>query len=130
MTLVLVALSTGCSNVGDNMLAVGGVVKYSDGQPVTGEAATIVFHPVRSAESKLSRPASGTIDPDGSFELMTFKPGDGVYPGEYHVVLKAWSNYRKQRSAVPKKYTNETTTPLSATVNQEETIFEFTVERD
>jgi len=113
----------GCGSV-DEALQVGGTVKFADGSPVTGESATVVFMPTTSGQG-----ASGSIEPDGSFELMTKQPGDGVQPGQYKVVLKVFKNYREQILAVPEKYGDETITPLEATVDEEHTHFDFVIEK-
>ena len=119
----------GCSSTGEGMFPVSGTVKFADGSPVTGEPASIVFVPNPQSDNRSSKSASGTIEPDGSFRLMTNDPDDGAYPGDYQVVLKVWSDYRNQKLAVPEEYGEPTSTPLSATINADQTTFDFTVER-
>jgi hypothetical protein len=75
------------------------------------------------------RAASGAIEDDGSFTLMTQQPGDGVAPGDYKVVLKVWKDYRRQIPAVPQKYTDAATSPLEATVDDDHVEFDFVVEQ-
>ncbi len=111
------------------MLPVHGTVQYDNGQPVTGELATIVFQPDAGSTNVPSQPASGTIETDGSFTLMSIQPGDGAMPGDYRVVLKVWSDYRAQTLAIPKEYTEEATTPLRASVGADRVEFTFTVDR-
>jgi hypothetical protein len=53
-----------------------------DGQPVAG--ATVLFMPDADGQG---RPASGTTDRDGYFQLMTFRPGDGAVAGSYRIVV-------------------------------------------
>lgn len=119
--LSLMPLCCGCGS-SDGRLAVAGTVKYADGSAPKGETAQIWFEPVAEG-----RPASGTIEDDGSFTLMTERPGDGVAPGQYKVVLKVWKNYRQQIPAVPKPYTDAATTPLEATVDDDHVEFDFVV---
>jgi hypothetical protein len=119
--LSLSALCCGCGD-SDGRLPVGGTVKYADGSIPKGETAQIWFEPVAEG-----RPASGTIEDDGSFTMMTQSPGDGVAPGQYKVVLKVLKDYRRQIPAVPKEYTDASTTPLEATVDDDNVHFDFVV---
>ena len=119
--LSLSALCGGCGS-SDGRLGVEGTVKHVDGSIPKGETAQIWFEPVAEG-----RAASGTIESDGSFIMMTQSPGDGVAPGQYKVVLKVWKNYRRQSPAVPKEYTDASTTPLEATVDDDNVHFDFVV---
>ncbi len=65
------------------------------------------------------RPASGMIEPDGSFELGTLAPGDGALPGKYRVVVTPQSASGKdagKTKAVPERYTDPEKTPLRAVI--------------
>lgn len=53
-----------------------------DGVPLA--KASVTFIPTDDTK----RPASGTTDEDGRFELMTLNPGDGAMAGEYKVIVK------------------------------------------
>lgn len=128
-TLLVTATLAGCGATGDRMFPARGLVTYADGQPVTGEMATVVFVPDNESSNPAAGSASGTIESDGSFELMTHQPSDGALPGDYRVVLKVWSNYRQQTAAVPATYSEPSTTPLRATVGPESTEFRFAVDR-
>ena len=118
--LSLSALCCGCGS--DGRLAVGGTVKYADGSIPKGETGQIWFEPVDEG-----RAASGTIEDDGSFTMMTQTPGDGVAPGRYKVVLKVWKDYRRQIPAVPQRYTDASATPLEAIVDDDNVQFDFVV---
>jgi hypothetical protein len=122
--LLALALSQGCGT-GEGRLIVSGTVAYSDGSPITAESGTIIFHPVDEA----GQPANGPVGEDGSFELMTRAPGDGVAPGQYKVVLKIWKSYRDQTPSVATEYGDAATTPLTATVDRNSSTFKFNVER-
>ena len=127
---LLIATLCGCgSNDPSGMQSVTGTVKFSDGQPVTGEMARVVFLPDRSFPDPPTKSASGVIEADGSFSLMTNQPGDGAAPGHYKVVLEVWANYREQRSGVPDKYSSTTTTPFSVEVRSDNKEFDFSVDR-
>jgi hypothetical protein len=120
--LSLSALCCGCGS-SDGRLAVGGTVKHADGSIPQGETAQIWFEPVGEG-----RAASGDIKDDGSFTMMTQTPGDGVAPGQYKVVLKVLKDYRRQIPAVPQRYTDASTTPLEATVDDDHVHFDFVVD--
>ena len=62
---------------------VQGKVLYK-GQPAAG--AKVVFHPKGTADPQPLCPLA-TVQPDGSFMLATFQPGDGAPAGEYAVVV-------------------------------------------
>jgi len=114
-TLATFILCTvGCGSSG--LVSVKGKVTYND-KPVTG--GTITF----AAEDKAS--AYGEILPDGSYSLMTEKPGDGATPGAYKVFVVAMQDQgdlmpedRNPLPApmVPAKYTSLATTDLTADV--------------
>ncbi|MEM8678482.1 MAG: hypothetical protein AAGF97_03910 [Planctomycetota bacterium] len=124
-----VLLLAGCAQDGSGLVRVRGTLKYEDGTPVTGELATIVFQPDTNKRPVPPKSASGTIGPDGSFELMTQEPGDGAHPGTYKVVLKVWENYREQEPGVDQQYADARTTPLDATVSPDSKQFDFVIQR-
>ena len=77
------ALAVGSAGCGSGQLGtapVSGKVSFN-GAPVPG--GTITFYP--AGEGGDSRPASGAVNPDGTFSLTTYEPGDGAVPGKYKV---------------------------------------------
>jgi hypothetical protein len=52
------------------------------GEPI--KRGTVTFTPVQAANG---RAASGEIQPDGSYSLMTKDPGDGALAGDYRVIV-------------------------------------------
>ena len=129
LLLILTLAICGCGGNDQGLIPVSGTVTYKDGPPVVGEMATIVFHPDTSSGNPSVKSASGTIQPDGRFTLMTVQPDDGAAPGNYKVVLKVWSDYRAQKLAVPPQYADEATTPLRASVAEDAAELNFTVDR-
>ena len=70
----------GCGSALPETALVEGKITYA-GQPVTfGE---ITFYPQHG------RPATGRIQPDGSYRLTTFSEGDGALLGKHTVTIKA-----------------------------------------
>lgn len=124
---------TGC---GSKLQPAGGKVLV-DGNPV--KEGTVMFCPVAKG-----RPATARIMEDGSFTLSFERPGDGLPPGEYKVVIVAdiWKEGQKTAAqaydeanlkrqgiqeastnaggilihVVPPEYNDITTTPLTQTV--------------
>lgn len=104
---------------------VKGVVKLADGKPLG--SGSVFFVPTKDAVSE----PNGKIGPDGSFVLKT-NGQDGAPAGEYKVRIEAASESLPQvgasgrggakgaaRLEFPVKYTDETTSGLTATVKAE-----------
>lgn len=80
----LAATWLGCGSGGAGTSPVSGKVTYQ-GQPVTG--GTLNFSPTAPPGSAIAgRPASGKVQSDGSFVLMTNKPSDGAVVGKHRVM--------------------------------------------
>lgn len=62
---------------------VQGKVVFPDGTPM--KAGMVVFEPVEAQNPPVS--ARGHIQPDGSFHLSTFQPGDGAIEGRHRVLV-------------------------------------------
>lgn len=111
----------GCSKKGPKMVKVSGTVKFRDGTalPVPGRdrggSATIKFEPADMEDGPVDpnrprKPASGAIKPDGSYEVITVKPGDGVIPGRYKVAVAVLGKYADPSSSlIPQRYGNPET---------------------
>lgn len=111
--LVALFSTSGCSKSPFDLAPVTGTVKYVDGTVPAAESRLIRFEPVATAGGPAShRPATAQVKPDGTFEAMTLKPGDGAMPGEYKVVLLFWKSHIKQDSVLPKEYGKAASTPL------------------
>jgi hypothetical protein len=79
---------------------------FHKGQPAAG--ARVVFHPKSTVDPQAPRPY-GTVRPDGSFNLTTYKPDDGAPAGDYHVTV-IWPNAsgrKKSGGAVPDLANND-----------------------
>lgn len=73
LALAALAVSWGCT---ESELAPGRGVVLVEGKPLEGGSVT--FYPAGGGKA-----AFGEIRADGSFELMTERPGDGATPGVY-----------------------------------------------
>lgn len=78
--LVGMAFLTGCSGTAEPV-PVSGAVRVRDGGPLT--TGRVILD-----SQRLGITASGTVQPDGRFELGTNADADGVVPGEYRVVVR------------------------------------------
>jgi hypothetical protein len=77
--LVLLVSTAGC---GRRMYPVHGIVTLDDGRPLT--RGMVIFEGQPEGVTVMAR---GQIQPDGSYQLGTEKPGDGVPPGKYRVQI-------------------------------------------
>jgi hypothetical protein len=122
--LLAAILALGCGGSDSELLPVTGTVKKADGSAVAADqGGKVLFMPDGSGTA-----ATGDVNEDGSFTMMTQTPGDGVHPGSYKVVLQLWKDYRAGTLAIPEKYGDAATTPLTATVDPDNTHFDFVVE--
>ncbi|MEK6247545.1 MAG: carboxypeptidase-like regulatory domain-containing protein [Planctomycetales bacterium] len=100
----------------DPTIPVSGTVTL-DGMPLAD--ATVSFIPENG------RPANGTTDADGRFELTTYEKGDGVAISKHKVTVSKPAPfdpkdpYAERPSLVPAKYGDLKTTPLEFTVTEE-----------
>jgi hypothetical protein len=107
--LLACAVIAGC-NRGPTMHRVRGQVFYKDGSVPKGAVAAVGFRPTKDSMAAIRKGASGTIEPDGSFEMFTSKAGDGVHQGEYDVTFTVMRNMMDANSSlVLPKYTNPAT---------------------
>lgn len=91
-------LLCGCFGSDSGLTVVSGVVKVN-GEPATeGE---IMFYPTSG------RPAMSQIRPDGTYELTSFKKGDGVTPGKHKVTISVNETIRPNNAAAPNDINEE-----------------------
>lgn len=92
----------GCRDGRPALVRVSGRVLIDD-KPLTTGVVRVV--PANAA------PASGEIQPDGTFTLSTFRPGDGCVPGEHPVAVVAIKTLSSSaiQFFVPKKYVDHVT---------------------
>src|SRR5690242_17080578 len=86
IVMVCAATLSGCS--GREAYPVSGKVTYKDGSVPKGTLAVVLFSPTPYSSATIRKGASGAIGPDGSFEMVTRMPGDGVLRGEYGVTFR------------------------------------------
>ena len=122
VALVLLGLLAGCSGSDQFPTAkVSGKITYQN-KPVPN--GTVMFVPEGDKPS-----ATGELKPDGTYELTTYEEGDGAVLGPHTVMITAVEDMSnklpEQRSGtpqalVPVKYTNNSTSGLTAEVKDVE----------
>jgi len=78
-------LVSGCGDGKVRRYPVSGSVKV-DGRPA--ENAVVIFCPVNAAPEVTNLRPSGMTDAQGSYKMMSIKPGDGAPAGQYKVIVK------------------------------------------
>lgn len=122
--LLLIVVGVGCARGRRPELPktypVTGVVS-SEGKPVPG--ATVMFNPAAGGHGAIA-----VTDPAGRYKLTTFKPGDGVVPGDYKVAItktvlggaadanSPMAVAPDPRNVLPAKYADDSTSGFTATV--------------
>lgn len=94
---VLPPILTGCGRHAVPVYSTGGKVVFPDGKPLGG--GWVWTRPVQGKDIPGAR---GQIQPDGSFELGTYRPGDGAVEGE-HLVLVSPPLLRGDRAEMLKR---------------------------
>lgn len=117
----------------DGVVPVAGTLTL-DSQPFEG--ADVTFMPQASASGSETRSGRAVTAADGTFNAMTLQTNDGLYPGEYKVVVSKITRVPsvpeeqaaklaeagkavppdKETEHAPKVYTDPETTPLTVTI--------------
>ena len=105
--LLLLIVLAGCGP--KDQVSGGGTVKYNTGEPVPG--GTVVF---KTAQHQYQ----GEIAADGTFQLGGLKPGDGLPPGTYQVVVLGLDT--NDKPLVAAKYSDADKSGLSFEVKKGE----------
>jgi hypothetical protein len=125
----LVGLAGGCGEKEKHpeTVPVQGKVTYKGAPVILG---TITFL------SDSGQPATGKIQPDGTYRLGTFAEGDGAVPGHHKVQVVANDGdptkmpgsspgYKPPKDLVPKKYNEVGTSGLDTTVSKDKSTYDF-----
>jgi hypothetical protein len=117
-TLFLLAAGCGSSQL-PARVPVQGKVTWK-GQPLG--SGSVVFSPATSAGPEANRPATAELAADGVYRLSSFRPNDGVMPGEYRVTVVSYSSPpdpehgKPPVSRIPARYGDPVQSGLSFTV--------------
>lgn len=75
----------GCGPGGPETIPIRGTVTLADG--TVPKNCTVYFQPTEVAQGDPLRPATANVGEDGSFEVTSFREGDGLVPGTYQVKI-------------------------------------------
>lgn len=108
---------SGCGSRSNGLTEVSGLITYN-GTPL--KEGFVSFVPMRDSGSSVS----GTIGPDGRYELLQSRSVKGIAPGEYQIRIESWETPPgmgggKPKHAMPEKYYLVNTSPLRATIGTE-----------
>ena len=80
--LLAVTVLIGCG--GRKTYSIKGKIVYEDDQSA---AEDLVGYTVTLQSVEQSVSATGIVEPDGTFEVSTYEPGDGAVPGKHRVAV-------------------------------------------
>ncbi len=126
---ILIGLNLGC----------GEKSKFPETVPVSGKVTYLGQPVAKGTVSFLSdkgQPATGAIQPDGTYQLSTFGEKDGATPGHHKVMIIANDGdptlmpgsspgYKLPKDLVPKKYGAMATSGLEAEVSKDKPTIDF-----
>jgi hypothetical protein len=102
---------SGCGK-GHPTAQVRGQVVFTNGAAPQAGIRVIRFECAKDSDATLRKGATGVINDDGTFELYTRRPGDGVHLGKYDVTFAIFRGATDQRPMIPVMYTKAATTPF------------------
>jgi hypothetical protein len=127
VAMTCVVALAGC-NRGPAMSQVRGTVFYKDGTVPKAGVTRLNFEPTAGSTAEVRKGATGTIRSDGSFEMWTRMPGDGVYHGEYAVTFGVLKAVMDAKTLIQEKYTRPDTTPYKVLVDDDIDDLKFEIE--
>jgi hypothetical protein len=83
--MAIVAAVSGCSSGYEGLIPLKGTVTFDGAVPPA--PGVVQFVALESAAGHPKRTATGQFGADGQYEASSFKEGDGLYPGRYHVTV-------------------------------------------
>lgn len=128
-----VALAIGLSAVsgcgrGNDSAQVRGKVVFKNGTMPPAGVRMVRLEPAADSPAAIRKGATGSIKDDGSFEIYTRSPGDGVFLGKYDVTFTFLKSPTDQEQMLAPKYTLAKTTPYHVTVERDIDGLEFELE--
>lgn len=128
LILFIAADLSGCHR-GSSMAHVRGKVTYKDGSVPIGSPALVLFSPADGSTAEVKKGASGGIQPDGTFEMVTRVPGDGVYLGTYNVYFNVRSAADSNISMVEAKYAAPKTSGITETITGDRSDLNYVIDK-
>ncbi len=118
----------GCSE-GKPVAEVRGRVVCTSGELPKTSIRQIRFEPTADSKAVVRKGASGAINDDGTFELYTRRPGDGVHHGEYAVTFAFYKSAMDHASPLSPELASSSTTPYRVTVEDNVDDLEIEISR-
>jgi hypothetical protein len=136
----LIFLSAGCGDASLKTYSVEGRVVYDDGSPVQGGIVSFETDQRNAADGEPNIiNATGTVEADGSFRLITNRQFEGAVAGVHRVAVSeapstasdfdAMQKSSRQMIAIPRKYASFDTSGLTAKVEPKANSITITVKR-
>ena len=119
-------VTAGCGN--KRVAQVRGKVIFKNGSMPKAGIRMIRLEPAADTSATIRKGASGSINDDGTFDIYTRRPGDGVYLGTYAVTFTFLKSFTEQQQMIAKKYTVAATTPYHLTVKKNADDLEYELE--
>jgi hypothetical protein len=127
VVLPCLAALPGCGS--KEMYQVRGKVTYKDGSVPKGILAIVTLTPTGDSSATVRKGASGPIEPDGSFVMVTRVPGDGVHRGEYGVSFRVLRDATSTTSLISPKYSSMAPPPFTVNVDHDISDLSYQIER-
>lgn len=126
---VCLLLASGCAE-DRGLVPVTGTVTLN-GQQMPG-AGDLTFVPVQVAAGFPTRPAKAEFTADGEYSAQSYKPGDGLYPGTYRVLVSCWEipptpEGPPGKSFIPTRYQSRADSNLEVVVDATADYVEFPI---
>ena len=107
---------------------VSGKVVFKNGVMPPAGVRVVRLEPTADSNAVLRKGAGGTIGDDGTFQIFTRRPGDGVHHGKYAVTFAFWKSVTDHTPLVAQRYTDAKKTPYHLTVDQDMAGLEYELE--
>jgi hypothetical protein len=125
--LICIGGLSGCGQ-GDAVAQVRGKIVFKSGTMPPAGVRMVRLEPAADSPAVIRKGATGSINDDGTFEVYTRRPGDGVYLGKYDVTFTFLKSPTDQEQMLAAKYTLSKTTPYHLTVDRDIDELEFELE--
>ena len=123
-------LTGGCGEDRGLVPVFGKVTLNGKRMPAAGD---LTFVPVQVVKGFPMRPAKAEFDADGEYSAQSYKPGDGLYPGTYRVLVSCWEvpptpDGPPAKSFIPNPYQSRADSNLEVKVDAASDRVEFPIE--
>jgi hypothetical protein len=107
---------------------VSGKIIFKNGAIPPAGVRVVRLEPTADSNMAVRKGATGRISDDGTFEIYTRKPGDGVHFGNYAVTFAFWKSAMDHTSLIEPRYTDAKNTPYHLIVDKDIVGLEYELE--